>query len=442
MKDKNRPMNKSMQVKTIERLLDAKGIASDTVDVESLVGRDEHLYENIQKINENLGSNILKWDDQEDVKNGQELVEHYNDKAYEEMMTKDPPLVHPDLLKAIPDVGLGLGIGDIRSGKSVLGYGLVEHYHENGREVMLLGFPKDQIHLLPEFLRDKVVYSMDDLHEGCFFLVDEAYLQWYSRDSGKKVNKIFDKLAGLCGHRDLLGLLLTQQSAKLEIGGPRASRFIFCKRPSILQHEFERPGMKKITKRALDHFKGMTEEESKHHTYVISHNFGGFIKNSNRPPSFWTEKLSKAWKDYRYEREDQEEPEKVYKTVPLYKSRRSFMTGDEKGAIKCVSCTTDGKIKILGVGAPEFEEVDAETVRARGDIKEVIFRDDGSEIIFDKPKFCKIILTADGKRQLECADKEELKDLKSLVPSEEEEGEVEEPVETAEDQETAEVGPG
>ena len=292
------PMNKGLQKHLIGTLLEKRGIHAETVDLEFLLDSTCHFNENIENIENALKIELKDGCSVDDIG---AMLEDYHRKRYEEDVINNHIVINPKVIKVLPDVGIGMILGDIRSGKSCLGYGILEHYHNEGRKVALLGFPKQKLQLLPEFLRDCVVNNMDGLEEGSVFLADEAYIQWYARESNSKTNKIFAKLTGLCGHNDLLGMLVTQQSTKLEVEGPRSSRFIFSKRPSLLQSEFERYGIKKITGRALKAYEGMSEEESKLHVYAISHIFSGFIHNSNTPPKWWSEDLSKAWKGVSFE---------------------------------------------------------------------------------------------------------------------------------------------
>jgi len=211
-------------------------------------------------------------------------------------------MIHNKFKEIIPNEGhMGMIFGDVRSGKSCLGYGLLEHLSiEYNRDAYVFGLPKEKAHLLPPSITP--IYTLDDLAENTIVLFDEAYISFYSRMSSSDVNKMMDTLAGLVGQKNILAIYITQQTRRLEIGVVSSVGWICSKRPSLLQSRFDRKELRGIIKEVYDEFnvlvppEGMSKKDhQKRCTYVVSGDFEGMIKNSNTPPSFWSEDLSKAF---------------------------------------------------------------------------------------------------------------------------------------------------
>lgn len=203
-------------------------------------------------------------------------------------------LTNEIILKHMPEVGFGLIMGDIRSGKSTIGYSLLEDIGiKNVREMQVFGLPKQKIHLLPPHI--KPTYNLNDLHEEGAVLFDEAYKEFYSREHQKNTNKLIDLLAGLAGQKGMLGIFITHQSRKLEIGVVSPLQFLIYKKPSMLQYRFERHALRSLTKEADNAFKKYPKEEAKKHAYVFFPEYTGMVLNSNVAPSWWSEELSKAY---------------------------------------------------------------------------------------------------------------------------------------------------
>lgn len=198
------------------------------------------------------------------------------------------------ILEQIPDVGFGLIMGDIRSGKSVLGYGLLEDLgFTHNRDMLVYGLPKEKVHLLPRHI--KPVYTVSELTEGSVALFDEAYKEFYSREWQKDPNKLIDTMAGLAGQKEMLGIFISHQSRKLEVGVVSALQFLLYKKPSLLQHRFERPAIRSLTVEAYEAFKKYRRQEARKHTYAFFPDYVGMVLNSNTPPKWWSEELSKAY---------------------------------------------------------------------------------------------------------------------------------------------------
>jgi hypothetical protein len=235
-------------------------------------------------------------------------------------MSKTKSPVSIELLRNIPSVGIALLIGSEGAGKSVLAYGILEALKDSGRDIVNYGFPLEKSIYLPDWIK---VISTFDFPEESIVIVDEAYLQFHSRDSSSGKSKFMDVFSGLVRQKDILAVYITQTTRRLDIGLVSAPRVLLIKQPSLLQmrldrselrpiiadaskafHELEFRSEKKEPKQVMDIRKKMSELGADTMvdprclvaTYVVGNRFEGLIDLSNTAPSFWSEELSKAWK--------------------------------------------------------------------------------------------------------------------------------------------------
>lgn len=212
-------------------------------------------------------------------------------------------LINEKILQIItePDIAIGLILGGIRKGKSVLGYGIIEDLHFiKGFSAFAFGLPPCKHKLLPAHI--KPILDIDLIPDGSAFVVDEAYREFYARESMNKGNKFIDTLAALSGQKKFKSIYISQHARRLERGIVGQVDFILFKKPSLMQMKFDRSELKQILAEVYEAFKALKvpkgisrNEYEKKCTYVFSEDFCGMVENSNKPPSWWTDALSRAY---------------------------------------------------------------------------------------------------------------------------------------------------
>lgn len=201
----------------------------------------------------------------------------------------------PQLFDIIPKAGLVLIAGGIRQGKTALAYGLVDDLHAETpeRQVYAYNFPSEKAHLLPEFVTP--LYDFD-FPENAIVIVDEAYLGGFSsKDQNSEANRHLDTLGGLAGQKDLLVLYLTQTTRKLSLASVSSVQVFMTKCPDIMMVKLDRTELRKMLNDALTEFRQLDTERRKRSVYVWSIDFEGLIVDSNTPPPFYSDELSRAW---------------------------------------------------------------------------------------------------------------------------------------------------
>ncbi|HDH45632.1 MAG TPA: hypothetical protein ENG66_09730 [Thermococcus sp.] len=203
-----------------------------------------------------------------------------------------------DLIRLIPKEGLCLIAGGVGSGKSCLAYGILEYRHllEPRRRICVYGFPEGKRHMLPDWIEP---IDNPEFPEKSIVLVDEAYIQFHSRQSMSEKSRFIDLFTGLIRQKGIFGIFISQTFRKLDIGILSSAQLVLIKKPPLLQVKMDRSELRPLLSEALSAFEKAAREgyDPKKCVYAISNDldFMGLIVNSNYPPSFWSENLSRPW---------------------------------------------------------------------------------------------------------------------------------------------------
>jgi len=174
------------------------------------------------------------------------------------------------------------------SGKTALGFKLLEII-SGERKAYYLGEAK-----LPGFI--KKASDIKDVKNNSIVLVDEAAIAYSSRASMKKTNKVLSEIMVIARHKNLSLIIITQNSAMIDLNIIRLADTLVFKEPSLLQSRFERKGILDLFNKAEKHFAKVKEKGKKPYFYVLDDEFEGMLKTGL--PSFWSEKLSKSYGNY------------------------------------------------------------------------------------------------------------------------------------------------
>jgi len=179
-------------------------------------------------------------------------------------------------------------IGKRGSGKTALGFKLLDVL-SGKRNSYYLGKAK-----LPHWI--KQVEDINKINNDSIVLVDEAALVYSARESMSKSNKFLSNLMAVARHKNLTLILITQNSAMLELNILRLADTLLFKEPSLLQAKFERKAIGDLFKKADDAFSKIKEKDKRKYGYIIDDEFEGLI--TFNLPEFWNEKISKSYSSY------------------------------------------------------------------------------------------------------------------------------------------------
>ena len=194
-------------------------------------------------------------------------------------------------LKVIPHPSVVLILGKRGSGKSALGYRILELFKYSATPYVL-GVPARAGKLLPEWIG--VEEDLDAIPVGSIVLIDEAYLAYHSRESLKPESKKVSRIVNLSRQREQTLIFVSQEARQIDKNIASQANIIVFKELSILQLKFDRPELSDIAAKAKEAFSTITSEKPKwSYVYSPDADFIGLVENSL--PTFWSSRLSRAF---------------------------------------------------------------------------------------------------------------------------------------------------
>lgn len=181
-------------------------------------------------------------------------------------------------------------IGKRGSGKTALGMKFLEMFSKETRKrCYAMGFKNTKV---PLWLRK--VEAIEEIPNNSVALIDEGGIVFSSRESMKEQNKFLGKIMSIARHKNITLLLVTQNSAMIDLNVLRLADTILLKEPSLLQSSFERKALREMYNKIIPHFKEL--EEKQKHFYVWDDEFEGLVKYEL--PYFWNEKIGKSFRNF------------------------------------------------------------------------------------------------------------------------------------------------
>ena len=194
-------------------------------------------------------------------------------------------------LEVIPHPSVVLILGRRGSGKSALGYRLLELFRFRSLP-FALGMPRQGQKLVPEWLG--IINDPSEAPQDSTVLVDEAHLQFHARESQKPGNREISRILNLSRQRQQTLIFVSQQARYLDKNVASAADVLVIKEPEPLQPKFERPEINEIVKIAGEKFRELTGSK-KEWSLVYSPVANFFELLSNDLPSYWSSWLSRVY---------------------------------------------------------------------------------------------------------------------------------------------------
>jgi len=235
--------------------------------------------------------------------------------------------------------------GKRRSGKSCLGYFLLEQFHkERNIPTYVLSLPKEKHHLLPDFITP--VDTVDELPENCIALIDESSLSYHASKWGAKETVVMDRMISVSGQKKQTFVFISHTMRKFAVTLLLEIDLLLCKEPSLFHSKLERSEVRKLTEEVAREFKKLPKGETRKNVYVISEDFVGFIRNPM--PSFFTPELSTAYAGIDINQKD-EKIEQEAKHYPLRLQLKIWFKPDDKDKILDVVLCEGERLSEMGV---------------------------------------------------------------------------------------------
>jgi hypothetical protein len=122
-------------------------------------------------------------------------------------------------------------------------------------------------------------------------LVDEGAITFSARDAMKASNKWLGKIMAIARHKNLSLLLISQNSAMVDLNVLRLADVVLLKEPSLLQAKFERKAIREMYEQVKPKFTAL--KERKKYFYVWADEFQGLVESGL--PEFWSDRISKSF---------------------------------------------------------------------------------------------------------------------------------------------------
>ena len=182
-------------------------------------------------------------------------------------------------------------LGKKGSGKSALAYRLLELMRWIA-PICVVGLPSSAHKYLPDWIE---VYSeLEDVPPNAIVMVDESYIRYHARSSMTSHAKELSQILNLSRQRGQTIIFVSQESRQADRDILSAAGIIIFKEPGLFQAKLDRHELLNFVTQAMQAFQSITCDRKKW-SFVLTQEQGcvGLIENSL--PSFWSEKLSRAF---------------------------------------------------------------------------------------------------------------------------------------------------
>jgi hypothetical protein len=207
------------------------------------------------------------------------------------------------LYSVIPYPGVVMIMGDIRTGKTGLAHDIAYLMHSRRNLPAILHMPrmdeklrKSVQRIVPAWM--KVTTKRSQWKDGSVVIYDEAAQSAHSRRSQSGDAVELDDLLAIAGQREQLILFISHYSRKLDLNVCTAVHRIMWKRPTYAHQLWERDEMADFTTKAHDFFKGIKGKIAQQRACLVLDMVDfGFLQCTNKLPPWWTDRLSKIFKE-------------------------------------------------------------------------------------------------------------------------------------------------
>ncbi len=209
------------------------------------------------------------------------------------LSTLNSPVLERDSrwLKTVIHPSVAIVLGKRGSGKSALGYRLLELFRYQ-LTPHVIGIPAQAQKLLPDWIG--VAQHLDEIPQDSIALIDEAYLNYHSRESLKTQSKEMSRIVNLSRQRNQTLIFVTQEARQIDKNIASQANVVIFKEPAILQSKFERPELNDIVARAKLAFSDLSGDK-REWAYVYSPDVDFIELMESALPTFWSTELSHAF---------------------------------------------------------------------------------------------------------------------------------------------------
>ena len=156
----------------------------------------------------------------------------------------------------------------------------------------VVGLPPAARKLLPDWIGH--CERLEDVPPKATVLLDEAYMQYHSRNSMSSAGLEISRLVNLSRQKQQTLIFITQEGRQLDVNVIAQADVIAIKELSEISKEFERKELRQFTDKARAAF-ATVQGDRRPWTWIFSETAGEVGLVENQLPSFWSPRLSRAF---------------------------------------------------------------------------------------------------------------------------------------------------
>lgn len=233
----------------------------------------------------------------------EKLKKYRNQQSNEYAQTILAPPRKASLYSLIPYPGVVMIMGDIRTGKTGLAHEIANELHIRRSLPAILHMPRmnetqrrSLQRIVPSWM--KVTTRRAQWKDKSVVIYDEAAQSAHARRSQSGEAMELDDMLAIAGQREQLILFISHYSRKLDLNVCTAVHRIMWKRPTYAHQLWERDEMADFTSKAYTHFRGISGKVARQKaSLVLDMEDFGFSQCTNKLPPWWTDRLSRIFKE-------------------------------------------------------------------------------------------------------------------------------------------------
>ena len=216
----------------------------------------------------------------------------------ESMQSVHERKLKPVRWSSVPKVGSIYIMGHRGQGKSALAWHIADTHRKKAgypRRVAAYCFPPAAARALPKWITHiDTTSAVSALKKPHIIVIDESVFHVNSRRSQSADNLDFTKLLAVIRHKGHLLVFISQTSRQVDIQVIEGFDLVLMKAPSLLQVRSARAELRPEIEEAYGLFSEMRGDTRKK-VYMFDPHKGGRAMLPASMPSWWTQKVSKAY---------------------------------------------------------------------------------------------------------------------------------------------------
>lgn len=214
-------------------------------------------------------------------------------------------------------------IGARGSGKTCFAGWLLDKIHEKDEYQKIFVVGEDIIQDFPSWIQ--YVDKIQDVPNGSIILLDEASIRYSAREFWREANIILGKYLAIARHKEISVIFITQHGALVDVNVTRLRDCIVWKKSNDYTLS-ERGGSSRGNReqRFWNKVRYNMAPRQQNEALFEYPAMKRFIHFKHGPPEWWNEKLSKLFKDFKFQERDKTKDNYTKDSVQVVKRKNKI----------------------------------------------------------------------------------------------------------------------